>query len=278
MADFVLSQRSGGVVTDTIWHRTSKIFTPWPFTKKRFVNLPLELFKYHRNYLLPGVLQDTSVKPPLPNPNPFSFTLDIFSRLLLDYIFIHISSLSLSQSGPVNFPWKSFCHSDFHNYYQSLTVSAICFLYVIKSICIHSLLHICNFSFFFPEDQSEIRLCNWPLQRTRFQLWLWTLLFGCTGSPLLCVEWGLLSSCTQASHCRVFSCCGARAQQLWDMGSAELETEPVYCALGGGFLTTGPPGKSINIIFKTAFKYLNFSFYFYEFLLLKVYFLLLLPS
>ena len=62
------------------------------------------------------------------------------------------------------------------------------------------------------------------------------------------------------------------------MGSVALEIEPVSPALAGGFLTTGPPGKSINTIFKTAFTYFNFSFYFYEFLLLKVYFILLLPS
>ena len=67
------------------------------------------------------------MKPSLTNPNPFSFILDIFSSLLLDHILIHISSLSLSQSGPVNFPWKSFCHSDFHNYYQSLTVQQSAF-------------------------------------------------------------------------------------------------------------------------------------------------------
>ena len=62
------------------------------------------------------------------------------------------------------------------------------------------------------------------------------------------------------------------------MGSVELEIEPMAPALAGGFLTTGPPGKSINIVFKTVLKYFNFSFYFYEFLLLKVYFILPLPS
>ena len=46
------------------------------------------------------------------------------------------------------------------------------------------------------------------------------------------------------------SSCGARAQLLrcmWDLPGPGLE--PVSTALAGGFLTTVPPGKSLNSIF-----------------------------
>ena len=75
-----------------------------------------------------------------------------------------------------------------------------------------------------------------------------------------CSELGLLSSCrAQASHCHGFSCCstqtlrprlsscGTRAQLpygMWDL--PEPGIKPVFPTLAGGFLTTGPPDKSLN--------------------------------
>ena len=77
------------------------------------------------------------------------------------------------------------------------------------------------------------------------------------GLSLVVESGGLLSSCSSWSHCGI-SC--FRAQDLGFMGSVvvtyELSCsaacgdfpgpgiEPVSCALAGGFLTTGPPGKS----------------------------------
>ena len=73
-----------------------------------------------------------------------------------------------------------------------------------------------------------------------------------------CGEQGLLSSeDVAAPQCRGFSCCraqglGTGAQQLWHMGLVALlhvessgpGIKPVFPALAGGFLTTGPPGKA----------------------------------
>ena len=75
----------------------------------------------------------------------------------------------------------------------------------------------------------------------------------------ICVEQGLLSSCgAWASHCGGFSCCRAPAlgcmdfsnhgtqalllRGMWNLPG--LGMEPVSPALAGGFLSTGPPGKS----------------------------------
>ena len=56
-----------------------------------------------------------------------------------------------------------------------------------------------------------------------------------------CGEQGLLCSCcTQASHCGGFSRCGA-----W----ALVHELSFLASLAGGFLTTGPPGKSPSIPF-----------------------------
>ena len=94
-----------------------------------------------------------------------------------------------------------------------------------------------------------------------------------------CGEWGLLSSCVvHPSHCGSFSCCeawalgdidfsnyGMCAQQLWNMGSracglqqscfmglvapghvkySQIRDSTHVLCIPGGFLTTGPPGKS----------------------------------
>ena len=62
-----------------------------------------------------------------------------------------------------------------------------------------------------------------------------------------CLEWRLLSSCgMQASHCGGFSCC-----RMWAPGCPsaceiflDQRSNPYPSALGGGFFTTEPPGKS----------------------------------
>ena len=72
-----------------------------------------------------------------------------------------------------------------------------------------------------------------------------------------CGEWGLPSSCSmRASCCRGFSCCSSQPLELrltscdsqayllrvmWDLPRPRIE--PVFPALQGGFLTTGPLGK-----------------------------------
>ena len=80
----------------------------------------------------------------------------------------------------------------------------------------------------------------------------------CTWAFSRCSEQGLPSSCdTGASHCGCFSCCGAWALKCglsncstWAWlphGTWKLPgpgTEPMFPALAGRFLTTGPPGKS----------------------------------
>ena len=118
---------------------------------------------------------------------------------------------------------------------------------------------------------------------------IYLFIFGCVGSSLLRTGFlqlwraGATLRCgAQASHCGGFSCCaaqalgarasvvvahglsscgswalehslsscGARAQLLcgmWDLPGPGLE--PVSPALAGGFLTTVPPGKSLQFIF-----------------------------
>ena len=83
----------------------------------------------------------------------------------------------------------------------------------------------------------------------------------CTQAFSSCSEWGLLSSCNAlASHCGGFSCCraqavgrvglsscGSQAELLCSMwGLPGPGIEPMSPALAGGFLTTGPPEKSLN--------------------------------
>ena len=64
----------------------------------------------------------------------------------------------------------------------------------------------------------------------------------------LVVARGLSSCGSRALECRLSSC-GARDQLLcsmWDLPGPGLE--PVSPALAGGFLTTAPPGKSLDLI------------------------------
>ena len=117
-------------------------------------------------------------------------------------------------------------------------------------------------------------------------IYLFIYYFGCLGSLLLCTGFlqlrraGATLHCSaRASHCSGFSCCreqalgtqasvvvarrlsscgsqalecrlsscGARAQLLssmWDLPGPGLE--PASPALAGRFLTTAPPGKSLN--------------------------------
>ena len=87
------------------------------------------------------------------------------------------------------------------------------------------------------------------------------LIFGCTGSSLLCVgfslvvaRWGLtFIADAWVSHCGGFSCCGARAlgtrasvvvARGLRLGLPGPESEPMSSALAGRFSTTAPPEKS----------------------------------
>lgn len=96
-------------------------------------------------------------------------------------------------------------------------------------------------------------------------------IFGYVGYVSLVVEQGLLSSCSvaQASHCDGFSYCTAWGlsrlglQQLQHMGLSSCGTwaklllgtcdlprpqiKLVSPAVADGFLTTGPPGKSLSL-------------------------------
>ena len=121
-------------------------------------------------------------------------------------------------------------------------------------------------------------------------LFIYLFIYGCIGSSLLhdgflqLRQAGATLCCgAQASHCRGFSCCRARAlgmrasvvvarglsscglqalehrlnsvsraqllHGMWDLPGPGLE--PVSPALAGGFLTTVPPGKSCQLIFLT---------------------------
>ena len=89
-------------------------------------------------------------------------------------------------------------------------------------------------------------------------------LCGCGWAFSSCGEWALPSSCgAWASLLGGFSCCGVWLLSVGDRSCAartELlrgkwnlprpETKPVFPALAGRFLTTGPPGKSKREIFK----------------------------
>ena len=99
-------------------------------------------------------------------------------------------------------------------------------------------------------------------------LYLFMCVFGCAGSSLsdVCFLYFWLVEATlrcsaRASHCSGFSCgraralermlssCGTRAylpRGMWDLPGPGIE--PVSPALAGGFLTTGPPGKSMNMM------------------------------
>ena len=66
------------------------------------------------------------------------------------------------------------------------------------------------------------------------------------------LQWLLLLQST-GSRRRGLSSCGAWAQLLCGMEDLPGPgMEPVSLALAGGFLTTGPPGKSSWIFFKSS--------------------------
>ena len=85
---------------------------------------------------------------------------------------------------------------------------------------------------------------------------------------LCCCEWGLLCSRgVRASHSRGFSYCGLWALEhmgsvvmAWGLGCLVAYgilvpgpgIEPVSPALQGGFLTMGPPGRSLLLVFFAA--------------------------
>ena len=116
-------------------------------------------------------------------------------------------------------------------------------------------------------------------------------IFGCIGSSLLHTGFlqlqragSILSGGARASHCRSFSCCGvwplecrlsicgSGSAALQHVGASQSGIEPVSPALAGGFLTTGPPGKSHCSYFKFCIFYivLNTSFFLIVHLLLVV--------
>ena len=80
--------------------------------------------------------------------------------------------------------------------------------------------------------------------------------FSCCGARALGVWASVvvargLSSCGSQALERRLSSCGARAQLLrgmWDLPGPGLK--PVSPALAGGFLTTAPPGKRHNLLYK----------------------------
>ena len=95
------------------------------------------------------------------------------------------------------------------------------------------------------------------------------LSFGCSGSSLLCVgflylqeAWAALQMRCSASACCVFPCCRARAQYRLSGCDAQAQfphsmgnlpgpgVELMSPALAGGFLTLGPPAKSVLFCFK----------------------------
>ena len=82
---------------------------------------------------------------------------------------------------------------------------------------------------------------------------------------------GPLSSCgAESSHCSGFSCCRAWALKRrlsscgclslvapWHVGSFQIRDEPMFPALQGGFLTTGPTGKPSPILFESLSLSIN---------------------
>ena len=123
------------------------------------------------------------------------------------------------------------------------------------------------------------------LKKNFIYFWLcWVFVAAC-GLSLVVASGGYSCCCAQASHCGGFSCCGARAlgtrasvvvahglsscgsralerrlsscgawaqllRGMWDLPGPGLE--PVSPALAGRFLTTVPPGKSLQSIFKSS--------------------------
>ena len=79
--------------------------------------------------------------------------------------------------------------------------------------------------------------------------WLIRLFLGALG--FLQLWWVGATACcgVQASHPGGFSCFGARALGVLFSNLPGPGTEPVCPASAGGFLTTGPPGKSLQVCF-----------------------------
>ena len=101
-------------------------------------------------------------------------------------------------------------------------------------------------------------------------LFIYSFIFGCGGSLLLCRfssscgKQQLLSNCgARASHCDGLPCCWARAlghvgfsscgSGTWLFHGMWSGIKPMSPALAGGFFTTEPPGKP-----SFDFWYLNF--------------------
>ena len=93
--------------------------------------------------------------------------------------------------------------------------------------------------------------------------YIYLFIFGCTGSSLLLKGFSLVASggyslvvvhgllVAAASFvdlgARALVSCGARAwlsRSMWNLAGPGIE--PVFPALAGRFLTTGPPGKSLH--------------------------------
>ena len=98
----------------------------------------------------------------------------------------------------------------------------------------------------------------------------------CSGAFSSCSEWGATLGCSAwASHCGGLSCCRAQAvgvgsshdvwaRWLWPRGLSCSMACGILLDQGlnqwppasrGGFLTTGPPGKTLFSIFKMYFKF-----------------------
>ena len=78
---------------------------------------------------------------------------------------------------------------------------------------------------------------------------MWNLLLWCTGSLVQC---GLLSSCGTRALERagsVVAAYGPSCPMACGILVPQLGIEPLSPALEGGFLTTGPPGKSPGFFF-----------------------------
>ena len=108
-----------------------------------------------------------------------------------------------------------------------------------------------------------------------FDVLIFKIWFGCTGSLLLHWGWFLVAVCrgyslaggAWASHCGGFPCfraqaldtqvqqlCGSQALlpcSVWNLPRPGIE--PMSSALAGRFLTTGPPGKSLMYSFSWCF-------------------------
>ena len=99
-----------------------------------------------------------------------------------------------------------------------------------------------------------------PFEVCLFQCWLcWVFIAVCRLS-LVALSKGLLSgSGAEASHCSGFPCCGAWARvgfsscgrrtqlpcSMWSLPGERIK--PMSPALAGGFLTTGPPRRSLTL-------------------------------